>query len=113
MVTSHDFQLSALPIMGRAQVSKSSDFGRAVALWFSMSPHLCVHVWDEIEDALLSGAVISHLLWALLLLKVYRIKDTMAAMVQTPWKTYRKWGRIVIEEIHSLPYVSLLHCLFV
>ena len=45
MVTAHDFQLLALPVMGRAKVSDSGDFGRAFNVCFSISPNLCVHVW--------------------------------------------------------------------
>ena len=86
MVTSHDFQLSALPMMGRAELSDSSDFRRVFGACFSMSPNLCVHVWDEIEDALPSGVMICHLLWALLFLKAYSTEDTMVVMVQTTWK---------------------------
>ena len=86
MVTSHDFQLLALPIMQRAEVSYSWDFWRVFGACFIMSPNLCVHVWDEIEDALASAAMISNLLWALLLfLIVYGMEDTMAVMVQTTW----------------------------
>ena len=64
MVTAHDFnfQLSALPMMGRVKVSDSVDFGRAFNVCFSMSPNLCAHVQDEIEDGLHSGGNISHLL---------------------------------------------------
>ena len=113
MVTLHDFQLSALPIMGRAEVSNSSDFRRVFGVCFSMSPNLCVQVWDEIEDAFPSGGMIFNLLWVLLFLKVYGMEDTMGVMVQTTWNTYRKWVRIVIEEIHSLTYVSLAHHPFV
>ena len=50
---------------------------------FGMSPNLCVHVWDEVEDALPSGTMISHVLWALLLLKVYGTEDTRVVMVWT------------------------------
>ena len=64
-----------------------------------MSPNLCADVWDEIEDALPSGVVISHLLLALLFLKVYGMEDTMVAMVWATQETYKKWVRIVIEEI--------------
>ena len=46
-----------------------------------MSPNLCIHVWDEIEDALPSAVMITHLLWALLFLKIYGMEDAMAAMV--------------------------------
>ena len=106
MVSSHDFQISALPIMGRAEVSDSGDFRRAFAVWFGMSPNLCVHVWDEIEDMLPSAVMISYLLWAFLFLKVYRMVDAMAVMVQITWETYKKWVRIVIQEIYSLTYVS-------
>ena len=52
MVTSCDFELSALPMMAKTEVSDSSDFSRVFNVCFSMSPNLCVHVWDEIEDAL-------------------------------------------------------------
>ena len=69
---------------------------------FGMYPNMCVHVWDEIEDVLPSGAMISHLLWAFLFLEVYRTEDKMAAMVWTLLKTYRKRVRIVIEERYSL-----------
>ena len=44
--------------------------------------YLCVHVWDEIDDTLTNGAMISHLLWALLFLKVYGTEDTMVVMVK-------------------------------
>ena len=30
-------------------------------MYLGISPNLCVHVWDEIEDALPIGAMISHL----------------------------------------------------
>ena len=46
-----------------------------------MSSYKCVHVWDEIDDALPNGVMISHLLWALWFLKVYRMEDTVVAMV--------------------------------
>ena len=77
-----------------------------------MSTYLCVHVWDEIDDAVPNGLMIFHLLWVLLFSKVYRTEDAMAAMVNTTQKTYRKWVRIVIEEIYSLTYVSISHLLF-
>ena len=60
--------------MGRAEVSDSGNFRRAFVVCFGMSPNLCVHVWDEVEDALPSGTMISHVLWALLLLKEQRIQ---------------------------------------
>ena len=112
MVTSHDFQLLVLPIMGRAKVINTSDIRRAFGECFSMSPNLCVHVWDEIEDVLPSGVMIFHLMGMLLFLKVYGTENSMAAMVQSTQNTYRRWARITIEEIHSSTYVSLL-CLFV
>ena len=92
--------------MGRAEVSNSSEFWRAFSACFGLSPNLCVHVWDEIEDALPSAMMISHLLWVLLFLKVYGMEDTMAVMVQTTQKTYMKWARIIIEEMYLLTYVS-------
>ena len=48
-----------------------------------MSAYLCAHVWDEIDDALPNAAMISQLLCELLLLKVYGMEGTMAAMVNT------------------------------
>ena len=99
--------------MGRAKVSDISDFRREFGACFSMSPNMCVLVWDEIEDALPSGVMICHLLWALMLLKVYGMEETMAVMVWTTQKTYKKWVRMVIGEIHSLAYVGLFHHLFI
>ena len=83
MVTSCDFQLSAHSMMERAKVSDSSAFRRAFGACFSMFPNLCVHVWDGSDDALPSAIMISHLLLALLFLKVYGTEDRMAVMVQT------------------------------
>ena len=42
MVTAHDYQTGALPIMGRAQVRNSTpnDFERAFVVCFSMSAYL-------------------------------------------------------------------------
>ena len=62
MVTSCDFQLSALAMMGRAEVSDSGNFRRVLGACFGMSPNLCIHVWDKTEDALPSTAMIPHLL---------------------------------------------------
>ena len=69
--------------MGRAQVCNSNDFERAIVACFALSANLCVHVWDEIDDALPNGVMIFHLLWVLLFLKVYGTEDTMEAMVKT------------------------------
>ena len=93
-------------IMGRATVTNSCDFSRALVVCFSISFSECIHVWDEFEDVLPSAVVISHLLWALVFLKVYGTEDTRVVMVQTTQKTYRKWVMIVLEEIYSLTYVS-------
>ena len=72
-----------------AEVSDSGGFGRAFVACFSMSPNLCVHVWDEIKDELPSAMRIFHLLLVLLILKLYGMEDTMVVMVQTTWKTYQ------------------------
>ena len=57
--------MCALPIMGRVQVSNSDEFDQAFVVCFGMSAFLCVDVWDEIDDALPIGVMLSHLLWAL------------------------------------------------
>ena len=62
--------------MGRAQVSDSNDFKRTFVVCFVMCVYLCVHEWDEIDDALPNGTMISHLLWALLSLKLYMEQRT-------------------------------------
>ena len=63
MATSYYFQVLALPIMGSSELSNSGDFRRAFGACFNMSPNLCVHVWDEIEDVLPSATMIFYLLW--------------------------------------------------
>ena len=62
--------------MGTAEISNSGDFRRAFNACFGMSPYLSIHVWDE-KDALPSHGTISHLLWALLFLKVYVTETQM------------------------------------
>ena len=64
MVTAHDFKTCALPIMGRAEASNTSNFGSTFVVCFIMSASLCAHVCDEIEDVLPNSVMIIHLLWA-------------------------------------------------
>ena len=67
-----------------------------------MSPNLCVHMWDEIEDALPSTMMISFLLWA------FGMEDTIVVMVGTTQKTYREWLRIVVEKIYLTHFYQKL-----
>ena len=73
MVTAHDFQTCALPIMGREEVSGSSDFGRAFVACFGMLANLCVFMCGMRLTMQHCPVVqmISHLLLVLLFLKVY------------------------------------------
>ena len=98
--------------MGTVQVSNSKDFESAFVVCFGMSAYLCIHVWDEIDDALSNGAMISHLLWALVFLKVQGMEAVVVVMVNMMQKTCKKWLRLAIEEIYSLTYVSVSHLVF-
>ena len=109
-VNAGTFIQSALPMMGKNGNPTTNEFHRAFRGYFSLTPSLCVHVWDEIENLLPRGGKPFHLLWGLLYLKVYASEDVLVAFANTTRKTFRKWSKIVTKLMAHLNYVSTGKC---
>ena len=52
-----------------------------------------------------------HLLWALMLIKIYATEDVLSGIAGVTEKTYRKWAWKFIKAVSDLSYtlVSLVH----
>lgn len=69
---------------------------------FLVSCDTCLNSWKRLEETIRSGFYPYHLLWALLILKVYASKSVCSLSVGTTEKTFRKWSGIVIIQISNL-----------
>ena len=65
---------------------------------FGVSSTVCARVWQLLKrDGNLEGMTPDHLLWGLMLLKVYSFETQHAGMAGADKKTFRKWSHIEVE----------------
>jgi hypothetical protein len=91
-----NFELSRLLTCGRDRQFKAL---------FGTTAQVCVTLWELMspETSMPKNARPKHLLWALLLLKVYGTETVLSSLVGgTTEKTYRKWAWCFIEGIAKL-----------
>lgn len=75
---------------------------------FGSSPYICSMVWTMIVEAQASQPVLPnnasfvHLLWALLLMKVYASEAVLSGIVGADQKTFRKWSWLLIRKVATL-----------
>jgi hypothetical protein len=69
---------------------------------FGTSPGTCAICWNYIEHILPKKMVYTHLLWALLFLKVYATESVLASKCDCDVKTYREKVWIVVRAIYSV-----------
>ncbi len=70
---------------------------------FGTTPGICAYLWPRIINNLPGGAHFYHLLWGLLLVKIYASTEVLAGMVGgVDEKTFRKWNWKVLEAISLL-----------
>lgn len=99
---------------------------------FGCSPDVCCKLWEMTNEVLSPKATIEHLLWALLLIKVYAPESELIALCGNPdEKTFRHWAWAFVEAIAdchnevvrlvnnvvkegqvSLVVLTLIHCIF-
>ena len=66
---------------------------------FGVSPEGCQDLWKLSYRFQKAGTQPKHLLWALMLLKVYTTEDVLVSMAGCDRKTFRKW---VWPTIHAM-----------
>jgi len=109
MVEPEEFLLHARAMMRRH--SDRCGGGSAVEsmrfrAMFGISAEICSHLWDMIDPSEFTmgkGAKCCHLLWALMLLKVYATEATLCALAGgVDDKTFRKWSWRFVSAIAEL-----------
>ena len=108
MVEPEEFQLHA-----RIMMRRHSDLSGCVAVesmrfraMFGISAEICSHLWkmiDPCDFTMGKGAKTCHLLWALMLLKLYATEATLCALAGgVDEKTFRKWSWRFVSAIAEL-----------
>lgn len=73
--------------------------------FFGAGPTVSSITWIYIHS---TDAIPKHLLWALLLLKVYATKFVHEALNSVHGETFRRWAWLIIEALSALPrYVNI------
>ena len=80
---------------------------RKFRTFFGTTPQICAIIWSKMSATRPDKASPEHLLWALLLLKLYNIESINAALTGVSEKTFRKWSLIFIRLLASLPVVKI------
>jgi hypothetical protein len=68
---------------------------------FGTSPGVCAVCWNMIEGRLPGNFFYTHLLWALLYLKVYATESVLASKCMCDEKTFRDKVWVVLKTIDS------------
>ena len=76
---------------------------------FGTTAHICCMLWNQILSAagvppMPNGASYRHLLWGLLLMKIYATEAVLCAIVDTNEKTFRKWAWLMIRRLSRLKH---------
>jgi hypothetical protein len=69
---------------------------------FGTTPRMCAIIWERLKSNGAHGARPKHLLWALLLFKLYLPENMNAAMTGADEKTFRKWNWLVVGLISDI-----------
>ncbi len=81
---------------------------------FGTSPEVCAYIWTFLSARLPNGAHFFHLLWGLLLMKVYATESVLCGMVKCHEKTFCKWSHNVVKGLATLKsqFVSFIVILY-
>eukprot|EP00171_Calliarthron_tuberculosum_P022157 IDg22157t1 len=93
------FEAEAATIIGSTP-NDTAVWRRRFRSFFGTSSFICAALWQEVPQP--SASRPRHLLWSLLMLKVYRSEHVHAALCHTDEKTYRKWTWFFIKCIAYL-----------
>lgn len=79
---------------------------RTFRAFFGTSPQICVIVWNMLSQKPANSSP-EHLLWALMVLKLYNLESVNASLVDVTEKTFRKWSLIFIRLLAGLQVVNM------
>jgi len=74
---------------------------------FGVAPIVASKCWNMMTSGMYDGYFDinfepKHLLWALMLLKMYALEPVHAGIAKCDQKTFRKWSLLMVEAIASL-----------
>jgi len=80
---------------------------RVFRTYFGVSPVVASKCWNMMVSGLYDGCFNcnfepKHLLWALMLLKMYSLEPVHAGIAHCSVKTFRKWSLSMVEAIASM-----------
>ena len=90
------FEIAAESIIGELATSK---FHRSYLSHFGVDPKVTAKIWDMIKPDLPPRTKCHHLLWALMLLKVYNTENILSSWVGVSDNTFRKHAWSIIKII--------------
>lgn len=73
--------------------------------FFGVKPKVCELAWQIMEENIPDGMSTKHLLWGLLLLKVYSTETVLSSFAGVTEKTFRKWSWESIKALSRLDMV--------
>ena len=101
-------------LMNRSGDGSSDTFARRFKSHFGTRPEICADIWLRLDPpSLPAGAKIVHLLWALMLLKVYATESVNCSVVGgVDEQTWRYWSWFFVDAVSQLEpdIVSSCHC---
>jgi hypothetical protein len=102
----HVFEQLGSELMQRDDPRRQTRTGeRRFRSTFGTSAAVCSRLWYLLQPGktMPQGASPRHLLWALMLLKIYSTESVLSTMAQgVDEKTFRKWAWMFVDEISYL-----------
>jgi len=74
---------------------------------FGATPSICADIWQMLNprEHISAYAKPVHLLWGLMLIKIYATEEVLSGIAGVTEKTYRKWAWIFVKATAELSYV--------
>jgi hypothetical protein len=101
----HVFEQLGSELMQRDSGRQTRTGDRRFRSTFGTTAVVCCRLWHLLQpvQTMQQGASPRHLLWALMLLKIYSTESVLSTMAQgVDEKTFRKWAWMFIDEISYL-----------
>ncbi|KAG9400879.1 hypothetical protein AC1031_009602 [Aphanomyces cochlioides] len=95
--------MAAIPMLRRSPATSTTNQRRFTAL-FGVSISVATLTWEKMPRP--EGAQPWHLLWALMILKIYSSENVHATIAGADEKTFRKWCWLILDSLEELDAVS-------
>ena len=111
MLTPEEFMTAGTRLIKRRSASQgwridgNTTFRRFKA-HFGATPSICAEIWEMLNpnELICPKARLEHLLWGLMLIKIYATEEVLAGIAGVTEKTYRKWAWTFIENVAGLSH---------